>query len=564
MANTDKRNKERDINTLKWIYNTCKKHLWRVLVLTLIHGSSSVLSILFALTCREVIDSAISKNSQHLTYSVITLFCIIVGQLLINLISKNISERIKNKINLEIRLKTFSNMLKKDYERLSSHHSGDLQLRIFNDTSVVSNGVTNMIPNVVSLCVRLLLAFAVLVSYDRIFATVFLVAGVLVVVSATAFRKFLKSSHKKVQESEGKARSFIQESIENILMIKAFGGEEKITQKTDELQKINFRLLIKRVTVSLCAHTGAAFVFRMGYLFALVWSAYNVFAGVITPGTITAIIQLVNQIQNPFSSFSNMIPQYYSILASAERVMEIENIPDEPMLPESDFDADKVYADLESIEFDNITFSYSRGDSIIEDSSLSVKKGDFVAIMGISGIGKSTLLKLLLGVFNTQSGEIYLNTKDGKILADKHTRPLFSYVPQGNFLLSGTIRENITFLCKDVSEDKINEAIRMSCSEEFVKNLDDGLDTVIGERGLGLSEGQVQRLAVARALLSGSPVLLLDESTSALDEATEAQLLENLKNSKDITCIIVTHKKAALDICNRHIQINDKKIVSEG
>ena len=221
-------------------------------------------------------------------------------------------------------------------------------------------------------------------------------------------------------------------------------------------------------------------------------------------------------------------------------------------------------ADLESIEFDNITFSYSRGDSIIEDSSLSVKKGDFVAIMGISGIGKSTLLKLLLGVFNTQSGEIYLNTKDGKILADKHTRPLFSYVPQGNFLLSGTIRENITFLCKDVSEDKINEAIRMSCSEEFVKNLDDGLDTVIGERGLGLSEGQVQRLAVARALLSGSPVLLLDESTSALDEATEAQLLENLKNSKDITCIIVTHKKAALDICNRHIQINDKKIVSEG
>ncbi len=564
MANTDKRNKERDIHTLKWIYKTCKNHLWRVVLLTLIHGSSSVLSIFFALTCREIIDSAISKDSHHLTISVITLFCIIIGQLAINLISKNISERISTKINHEIRLRTFSNMLKKDYEKISAHHSGDLQLRIFNDTGVVSNGVTNMIPNFVSLCVRLILAFAVLVSYDKTFASVFLIAGVLVVLSATLFRKFLKSSHKRVQESEGKARSFIQESIENILMIKAFGGEEKIVKKTDELQKINFRLIIKRVTVSLCAHTGAAFVFRMGYLFALVWSAYNVFTGAFTPGMITAIIQLVNQIQNPFSSFSNMIPQFYSILASAERIMEIENIPDELLLPDTDFDADEVYKNLESIEFDNITFSYARGDSIIENSSLSIKKGDFVAIMGISGIGKSTLLKLLLGVFNTQSGEIYLNTKNGKINADKHTRPLFSYVPQGNFLLSGTIRENITFLCRDCTEEKINEAIRMSCAEEFINNLDDGLDTVIGERGLGLSEGQVQRLAIARALLSQSPVLLLDESTSALDEATEAQLLENLQNAKNITCIIISHKRAALDICNKHIQINNKKIISEG
>ena len=201
---------------------------------------------------------------------------------------------------------------------------------------------------------------------------------------------------------------------------------------------------------------------------------------------------------------------------------------------------------------------------ILDKTSLSIKKGDFVAIMGISGIGKSTLLKLLLGVFSVQGGSISLKLSNKDIPVDKHTRRLFAYVPQGNMLLSGTIRENLTFINESATDEQIEQAINVSCAKEFIDELPQGLETVIGEKGMGLSEGQLQRLAIARSLLSGSPVLLLDEATSALDEATEKKLLTNLKCLKNVTCIIVSHKKAALEICNKYVRIENGKIISEG
>lgn len=200
---------------------------------------------------------------------------------------------------------------------------------------------------------------------------------------------------------------------------------------------------------------------------------------------------------------------------------------------------------------------------ILDNTSLKVNKGDFVAITGISGIGKSTLLKLLLGVFNVKGGNIELKLQNGVLPVDKHTRKLFSYVPQGNMLLSGTIRDNLTFINTNASESEIEEAVRISCADEFINELPDGLNTVIGEKGMGLSEGQVQRLAIARSMLSESPVLLLDEATSALDEETEKKFLTNLKKLKDVTCIIVSHKKAALEICNKYVRIENSKIISE-
>ena len=242
--------------------------------------------------------------------------------------------------------------------------------------------------------------------------------------------------------------------------------------------------------------------------------------------------------------------------------MEIENLPDEIEDNEGEIDVELVYDELKSINFNNISFSYDR-DIILDNTSLSINKGDFVAIMGISGIGKSTLLKLLLGVFKVQEGNIEVECEDGIIPIDYHTRKLFSYVPQGNFILSGTIRENLTFINTHATDDEIKEAIKISCSDGFISDLPDGIETVIGERGIGLSEGQLQRLAIARSLLSNSPVVLLDEATSALDENTEKEFLTNLKELKNKTCIIVSHKRAALEICNKHVQIIDSKIVTE-
>lgn len=282
-----------------------------------------------------------------------------------------------------------------------------------------------------------------------------------------------------------------------------------------------------------------------------------------TYGTVTAIIQLVNQVQSPFVSLSGIMPKYYTTIASAERIMELDDLPNEKEINKKEIDVLDTYKNLNSVEFENISFKYDR-DIILDNTSLSIKKGDFVAIMGISGIGKSTLLKLLLGVFNLNFGKIYLDTNNGKIPIDKNTRRLFSYVPQGNMLISGTIKDNITFINPDASDAEIEEAIRISCAKQFIDELPLGLETVIGEKGLGLSEGQVQRLAIARSLLADSPILLLDEATSALDEKTEKEFLTNLKALDNVTCIIVSHKKAALDICNKTIQIKNGKIISEG
>ena len=320
---------------------------------------------------------------------------------------------------------------------------------------------------------------------------------------------------------------------------------------------------MRKRNFSICANVGLGAVFSVGTVFAIAFGAYSILFNGMTYGTVTAIIQLVNQVQSPFVSLSGIMPKYYTTIASAERIMELDDLPNEKEINKKEINVLDTYKNLNSVEFENISFKYDR-DIILDNTSLSIKKGDFVAIMGISGIGKSTLLKLLLGVFNLNFGKIYLDTNNGKIPIDKNTRKLFSYVPQGNMLISGTIKDNITFINPDASDAEIGEAIRISCAKQFIDELPLGLETVIGEKGLGLSEGQVQRLAIARSLLADSPILLLDEATSALDEKTEKEFLTNLKALDNVTCIIVSHKKAALDICNKTIQIKNGKIISEG
>ena len=294
-------------------------------------------------------------------------------------------------------------------------------------------------------------------------------------------------------------------------------------------------------------------VFSLGSLYAMVWGAYRLLHGSMTFGALTAVLQLVNQVQTPFASLSSVVPQYYSMIASAERLMELENLKND-MVADSGIECDLLYKNLDKIVFTDVTFHYDERNRIIENFNYEIKKEEFIAIKGISGIGKSTLLKLLLGVIVAQSGKIELVLKDGKTVpVDNSTRGLFAYVPQGNMILSGTIKDNIRFFKEDITDEDIKNACTLSGMDAFLTTLPDGLDTVIGEKGIGLSEGQVQRIAIARALISGSPVLLLDESTSALDSDTEKDVLTNIKNLHEKTCIIVSHKQAAFDICDKII-----------
>lgn len=560
----NKKTVKTDKNVLKWIFRVCQKQVPLMILLVILNALYGVSSVFFAKFSKNIIDGATqAKDFDIVVKFALCMLGLVVFQMMLNITKNSLSERCSARLEMILKKYLLDLVISKDYQKVTSYHTGDLQNRMFNDVRLVSTGFTTIIPEAAYFGAKLLSSLIYLIIIDKIFALIFVVGGCAVFLITRLFRKTLKKLHKNVQETEGKTRSFIQEILTNLLVIKAFSVEDRINDTTDELQEYNFGARMKKRNFSICANVGLGAVFSVGTVFAIAFGAYSILFKGMTYGTVTAIIQLVNQVQSPFVSLSGIMPKYYTTLASAERLMELDDLPNETQKNATEIDAVKVYKELKSIDFNNISFKYDR-DIILDNTSLKINKGDFVAIMGISGIGKSTLLKLLLGVFNLNSGSITLETDSCSIPIDKNTRKMFSYVPQGNMLISGTIRDNITFINQNASDEEIEQAVRISCSKQFIDELPNGIETVIGEKGLGLSEGQVQRLAIARSLLANAPVILLDEATSALDENTEKEFLQNLKELKNVTCIIVSHKMAALEICNKKIQIKDGKIISEG
>ncbi len=548
----------KDKQTLKWLYVNSKDQLPRTILLTVMRCALTVLGVTFALTSRHVIDAAVARDLSGLIQSALTLLFIIVCQIAIRLIGQSVETVITARLNMKIRGSFFASILKSDYSAQAKYHSGDLLTRLSDDADIVSSGIISLIPSTLALVVGLLYALAMLMRLDPSFAVILLVGGIVLLVVISAFRGIMKKLHKRVQETESKVRSFFQESLGSLLMIKVFGIENTIAQNADKLQEENYKAQMKRRNLSIFASSSLGLLFNISTFYALVYSAYRLYLETITFGTLTAIIQLVNQVQSPFAGLSGIMPQYYAILASAERIIEVENLPkeDDPcrmLNPKTDYD------NLTEINFSDISFGYGR-DVVFDGASLKIQKGDFAVIGGISGIGKSTLIKLLLGVIQPEKGCITLKIDGKDVPCGKSARPLFSYVPQGNLLLSGTIRDAVSMVASGVSDAEIMRAAEISCCADFIGKLPKGLDTYIGEKGFGLSEGQVQRLAVCRAILSDAPIILLDEATSALDEKTEAALLENIRSMENKTCIIISHKQAAFEICNKHIYIENKKI----
>lgn len=552
----------KDKQTFRWLYENSRKQRFPILALILSNAVFSGCGIVFALACRSVIDSATTGEKSALLLHGLGLFAIIATQLILRILCKTLEARIQGRLEMSFKTKLFGKILHRDYTHIMQYHSGELMNRLTGDIRVTSEGLTTLLPNFAGLVTKMVCALAVLYIFDPLFAVIFACGGLALLLTIRFFRGKLKDLHKKVQEKDGAVRSFLQEILENMLVVKTFGVETKMQTKAEGYGEGYYKAKIKKNAASILANSGVSFAFSTGYVYALLWSSFGLAAKTISFGTLTAILQLAAQVQTPLSGLSGLIPTAYSILASAERLMELENLPEEWEANKQDIQVQAVYEKMDSLFFQEVSFGYDR-ELIFCHADLNLKKGDFVIVSGSSGIGKSTLCKLLLGVLAPTVGVIGLSLRSGgQLPIDRHTRKLFAYVPQGNLLLSGTIRENILLVNPQATEDEMMTAIRVSCAAEFIFSLPDGLNTVIGEKGKGLSEGQIQRLAIARAIVSGQPILLLDEATSALDAATEEKLITNIRSLTGKTCILISHKKTALSVCDKEIRIGNGKLTT--
>jgi len=504
-----------------------------------------------AIISKKVIDDATAGN-DFIYLIIVYLIMIIVVQIayvLSNLISAILNER----FSYGIRKQIYETIIHSHWMDVKKYHTGDLMTRLTSDTSSISDGIVGTLPGIIQLVLELIMVFFTLFYYSPLLAVFALLVAPVAALTAWWMGKKLKGLQVKVQESEAEYRSFLQESLSNLLIIKAFANEKYAADKLTGLKENRFFWVFKRIKLSIASSVAMSMSFQLGYIVAFAYGAVQISKQIITYGTMSVFLTLVNRIQSPIVQLAQQVPKVVSILASAGRVMELQELPQEETKKNS------ILADDIGVNIEELTFGYTQ-ETVLEDVSMNIRPGEFVAIIGESGIGKTTLVRIIMSFLSSTLGTVeFYNTKGEKEAANAGSRHFIAYVPQGNTLFSGTIRENIRMGKLDAAEHEIINALKLSAGYDFVMALPDGLDTVIGERGHGLSEGQAQRIAIARAFVRNASLLVLDEATSSLDEQTELSVLEGLKKlSPGPTCIIITHRKSILRYCDREIKINEK------
>ena len=542
-------------SSVKWIFSNSLKVLPSVAILTLLGILVSYISVKFAVASMDLLDSAMGKNNLSFSSCILNIALLLAVDLLMQVAYTLLDIRVRTKYNHHLQRRLFKTIITRSCPDIGKYHSGELINRLTNDINMINTNVVDVIPGTFTLVSGIVFSFIEMFKLDMMLSVICLALGPVVLFSATIYGRKMKGLYKDCRQSDGKIRSFMQECIQNIIVVKAFRREKQFSLHADVLRKENFKLNMKRGYISIGVNVLYYVALTAAYYLAVAWCAYKISVGIMTVGAFTAIIQLVGSIQTPFKDVAGIIPKFYSACASAERIMEIEEAEAEVTDSKTDFNRFSL------LSVKNLSFSYDN-EHILKNASFELKRGEIAVIHGQSGIGKSTFFKILLGVLKPTEGEAVLELENNTQNAGASTRAAFSYVPQGNMLISGTVKENIAFF-DEIDEEKIEKASILSCVKEFADTLPNGFDTVIGENGTGLSEGQIQRIAIARAFYSDAPVILLDEATSALDETTEFKILENIKKLTDKTCIIITHRPQAFEICDKSILLENSEFIVE-
>lgn len=535
------RNKE----AIKWLKNNHRYLKLPLISLSLISLVLSLLAIFFAYYSKDVINAALDSNRERFILFAAIITSLIVLNLILTSINNYLTIYYKSKVSKKLKSTYFEKLLKTKQEDLNQNHSGILLTYLDSDVEIISNQVVDIIPRLIFYVARFLGAFILLFAIDEMFALIFLTLGFVLIIGSRLLTKIMKKRHHALQLSLADSRSFMQESIENIEVIKSFQAEENISEKNQNKQEQLFRTKLKKEKVSIVTSFGLSIFFSFGYAFSIIFGAYQLQFG-LSVGALLAMIQLVQHIQSPFNGLSRLIPKYSDMIASTERLMAIDQFRAEDKCK-------KIDEIFEHMEIKSLSFAYDK-DIIIHDLNLSVSTQDFIHILGPSGKGKSTLFKLMLNLLETKDGDISIYTKQGTYRVSNQTRSLMSYVPQNFLILSGTIRDNLN-LFKVYEDIELYKGLEIAELKKFVMALPLGLDTMLKEKGAGLSIGQIQRLAIARALLKDAPILLLDEITSALDIETEHKILTNIKALTKKTVIMSSHRAIDSDIITKTVEL---------
>ncbi|HJD14396.1 MAG TPA: ABC transporter ATP-binding protein/permease [Candidatus Ruminococcus avistercoris] len=553
------------IAEMLWMYIYVRRYWLMITVYVLLGASGSLLGLGTSMVSRDLVDAVTGVSSQRLIQVISLYVGVGVGQIFVNAVKMRISFRIRLKVTNEIRADIYEQVLHTDWSSLAKYRSGDLLYRVNGDAGSVANSVLTFLPSAVTALVSFGGAFLVMIQNDPAMAVIALAGAPVSFFTSRYTTRKMRQFQRENQELSSDRTVFDQETFQNLQFIKAFGMLDQVTEKFHAIQEETMEMASRQnkfqsFSTIITSLIGQAIGYAC-YGFAV----YRLWQGQISYGTMTMFVSMAGSLRGSFSSILSLMPSAVRACVSAERIMEVVNLPRESLDDgeEANIIKEKGKERGVCVRMDDVDFAYEEEKWIYRKASFRAEPGEIVALIGPSGQGKTTTLNLLLGLYHPQKGRITVGNPGGQTLrASSSTRCLFSYIPQGNTLFSGTIAENMRMVKPEASDGEIIAALEAACAWEFVQKLEDGLETQVRERGTRFSEGQKQRLSIARALLADAPVMILDEATSALDVATERRVLRRIiRKEPHRTVIVAAHRPSVFSMCSRVYKIQEGGIL---